>query len=100
MHINLIKLNEVPPDKNRPNDIKYFVELEVIEGTDKTKGVFAYYYGYIYLEKKMRVYKIKDMNYHPKIIYVLLIMDGHGMQNLLLKLNMVDGAHLVMEKLL
>ena len=52
LHINLIKLNEVPPDKNRPNDIKYFVELEVIEGTDKPKGVFAYYYGYIYLEKE------------------------------------------------
>ena len=30
LHINLIKLNEVPLDKKRPNDIKYFVELEVI----------------------------------------------------------------------
>ena len=66
LHINLIKLNEVPPDKNRPNDIKYFVELEVIEGTDKPKGVFAYYYGYIYLEKEDRVYKIKDMMYAPE----------------------------------
>lgn len=66
LHINLIKLNEVPPDKNRPNDIKYFVELEVIEGTDKSKGVFAYYYGYIYLEKEDDVYKIKDMMYAPE----------------------------------
>lgn len=66
LHINLIKLNEVPPDKNRPNDIKYFVELEVIEGTDKPKGVFAYYYGYIYLEKEDDVYKIKDMMYAPE----------------------------------
>ena len=66
LHINLIKLNEVPPDKNRPNDIKYFVELEVIEGTDKFKGVFAYYYGYIYLEKEDDVYRIKDMMYAPE----------------------------------
>ena len=56
LHINLIKLNEVPSDKKRPNDIKYFVELEVIEGTDKPKGVFAYY----------NVYKIKDMMYTPE----------------------------------
>ena len=66
LHINLIKLNEVPLDKKRPNDIKYFVELEVIEGTDKPKGVFAYYYGYIYLEKEDNVYKIKDMMYTPE----------------------------------
>ena len=52
--------------KKRPNDIKYFVELEVIEGTDKPKGVFAYYYGYIYLEKEDNVYKIKDMMYTPE----------------------------------
>lgn len=66
LHINLIKLNEVAPDKNRPNDIKYFVEIEVIEGTDKSKGIFAYYYGYIYLEKDDDVYKIKDMMYIPE----------------------------------
>ncbi len=66
LHINLIKLNKVAPDKNRPNDIKYFVEIEVIEGTDKSKGIFAYYYGYIYLEKDDDVYKIKDMMYIPE----------------------------------
>lgn len=66
LHINLVKLNEVPPDKDKPNDIKYFVELEVIEGTDKRKGVFAYYYGYIYLEKEDNVFKIKDMMYCPE----------------------------------
>ena len=65
LHINLIKLNEVPPNQNS-NDIKYFVELEVIEGTDKPKGVFAYYYGYIYLEKEDDLYKIKKMEYSPE----------------------------------
>ncbi len=66
LHINLIKLNVVPSDKDKPNDIKYFVELEVIEGTDEPKGVFAYYYGYIYLEKEDDVYKIKNMEYSPE----------------------------------
>ncbi|MBQ3420873.1 MAG: hypothetical protein IJH34_04250 [Romboutsia sp.] len=65
LHINLIKLNEVPPNQNS-DDIKYFVELEVIEGTDKPKGVFAYYYGYIYLEKEDDLYKIKKMEYSPE----------------------------------
>ena len=65
LHINLIKLNKVPPSKGS-NDIKYFVELEVIEGTDQAKGVFAYYYGYIYLEKEDGLYKIKNMSYTPE----------------------------------
>lgn len=66
LHINLIKLNQVQPDENKPNDIKYFVELEVIEGTNKSKGVFAYYYGYIYLENEENSYKIKNMIYSPE----------------------------------
>lgn len=66
LHINLIKLNKVAPDKDNPNSIKYFVELEVIEGTNENKGVFAYYYGYIYLEKENGMYKIKDMQYAPE----------------------------------
>lgn len=64
LHINLVKLNKVLPDENRPNDIKYFVELEVIEGSKENKGTFAYYYGYIYLDKEDGVYKIKDINYN------------------------------------
>ncbi len=63
LHINLIKLNEVPPSENNPNEIKYFVELEVIEGSKEQKGLFAYYYGYIYLDKENDGYKIKDIKY-------------------------------------
>lgn len=63
LHINLIKLNEVPPSENNPNEIKYFVELEVIEGSKEQKGLFAYYYGYIYLDKENGYYKIKDIKY-------------------------------------
>jgi hypothetical protein len=66
LHINLIKLNEVPRDENNPEDLKYFVELEIIEGTNEKKGVFAYYYGYMYMTKENGVYKIKDMQYGPE----------------------------------
>lgn len=66
LHINLIKLNKLPSDENNKTDLKYFVELEIIEGTNEKKGVFAYYYGYIYLNKENGVYKIKDMQYAPE----------------------------------
>jgi hypothetical protein len=66
LHINLIKANQIGSDENRPNIIKYFVEIETIEGTNEQKGVFAYYYGYIYLKKEGEVYKIIDMNYTPE----------------------------------
>ena len=66
LHINLIKANQLPQDKDNPDTIKYFVELETIEGTNQPKGVFAYYYGYIYLQKIDSVYKIVNMEYTPQ----------------------------------
>lgn len=63
LHINLIKLSKVPPDENNINEIKYLVELEVIEGSNKHIGLFAYYYGYIYLDNENGQYKIKNMEY-------------------------------------
>lgn len=63
LHINLIKVNNVAADEENPNLLKYFVELEVIEGSKEDKGVFAYYYGYIYLDKENDGYKIVKMNY-------------------------------------
>lgn len=63
LHINLIKVNNVAADEDKPDLLKYFVELEVIEGSTKDKGLFAYYYGYIYLQKEGEGYKIVDMNY-------------------------------------
>lgn len=62
LHINLIKLKEVTSQIK--NNKKYFVELEVIEGSDESKGVFAYYYGYIYLEKYKDSYMITNMEYN------------------------------------
>lgn len=63
LHINLIKLREVPSDKNSPNSLKYFFELETIQGSDKPIGTFIYYYGYIYLDKEDVGYKISNINY-------------------------------------
>lgn len=63
LHINLIKVNNIPSDKDNPDLLKYFVELEVIEGSTENKGVFAYYYGYIYLDKENDGYKIVKMDY-------------------------------------
>ena len=63
LHINLIKLNKVPSDEGKSNELKYFVELEVIEGSKEKLGLFSYYYGYIYLEKEDYKYKIKSMEY-------------------------------------
>ncbi len=63
LHINLIKVNNVPADEDKPDLLKYFVELEVIEGSTENKGLFSYYYGYIYLDKEKDGYKIVNMDY-------------------------------------
>ena len=46
--------------------MKYFVEIEVIEGSRNEKGLFAYYYGNIYLDKENDGYKIVKMNFSPE----------------------------------
>ncbi|RGW96442.1 hypothetical protein [Paraclostridium sordellii] len=66
LHTNLIKLEKVPRDLEHPKDDKYFVELEIIEGTNENRGVFGYYYGYIYVTKEDGVYKINYMQYSPE----------------------------------
>ncbi|CAG9614590.1 hypothetical protein BACCIP111899_03823 [Bacillus rhizoplanae] len=60
-HINLIKLASLHKDKNYPNAKRYFIEIETIEGSAKGVTYFAYYYGYIYMEKEKNSYKIANM---------------------------------------
>lgn len=60
-HINLIKLKQIPHDKNHPHTIPYFIELETIEGSAKRLTYFAYYFGFIYLRKEVDRYKIDGM---------------------------------------
>lgn len=66
LHINLIKLKQVQTDKEHPDSLKYFVEIEVIEGSDEPKGYFSYYYGFIYLDKGNNLYKISDIKYYSE----------------------------------
>ncbi|WP_304508563.1 hypothetical protein [Anaerotignum sp.] len=63
LHINLIKYHQVPPERSNEGSKRYFVELETIEGTEKDTGVFAYYYGYVDLEKKENQYRITNIHY-------------------------------------
>lgn len=60
-HTNLIKLKDLPPDQLHPDDIRYFAEIETIEGSDKDVTYFAYYYGMIYMKKIGVKYLISDM---------------------------------------
>lgn len=64
LHINLIKLRKIPSDQEHPNDLRYFVEIETIEGSDKNTTYFAYYYGYVYISKEGNVYKISDSEFY------------------------------------
>ncbi len=63
LHINLIKMKSVPKDKYRPNEIKYFVEVETIKGSENDASYFAYYYGAIYLSKEENLYKISNIKF-------------------------------------
>ena len=65
LHINLIKLKEIPIDENI-KDLKYFYEIETIQGTEFGAGAFVYYYGYIDLERIDGIYKISNMTIIPE----------------------------------
>jgi hypothetical protein len=63
LHLNLIKLHLVPNDKICPDGLRYFIEFETIEGSEKDVAYFAYYYGYICLTKVDETYKIANLNF-------------------------------------
>ncbi|MGL6106400.1 hypothetical protein [Romboutsia sp.] len=64
LRTNLIKLEQVPTDKEHLNNLKYFVEVETIQGSDSGVGYFAYYYGYVYLTEENNKYKIDYIDYY------------------------------------
>lgn len=64
LHTNLIKIEQVATDKEHLDSLKYFVEIETIEGSDSGVGYFAYYYGYIYLKEEDDKYKINQIDYY------------------------------------
>jgi hypothetical protein len=57
-HLNLIKMNRLPDEEGY---VPYFIELETIEGSSKGVTYFAYYYGYVQLERVQNLYKINQM---------------------------------------
>ncbi|WP_411682096.1 hypothetical protein [Clostridium thailandense] len=61
-HINLIKLENVTNENTPKGTYKYFIELETIEPSVNGNTSFAYYYGFVYLEKENGKYKISDID--------------------------------------
>jgi len=64
LHINLIKLKRIATDEKHPDSMKYFVEIETIEGSEKDVAYFAYYYGYLYIFREGNQYKISDLQFY------------------------------------
>jgi hypothetical protein len=63
-HTNLIKLCQVPDVKGR---IKFFYEIETIEGFEgKRAEYFGYYYGFIELDHEREGYRISDIRQFPE----------------------------------
>lgn len=60
-HTNLIKLEKIQSDSKHSNAERYFIEIETIEGSNKGVTYFAYYYGYVYMQKENGSYKISDI---------------------------------------
>ena len=64
LHISLIKYREIPVYNNLSNIVRYFVEIETIERSEKEASYFSYYYGFIDLIKENGEYKISDINFY------------------------------------
>ena len=62
-HTNLIKMHKIPAESQRHNYIRYFVEIETIEGSNTGATYFAYYYGFIYLTVEQNLYKIAQIDF-------------------------------------
>ena len=78
-HINLIKLHKIPIESEKLNYLRYFIEIETIEGSNKGVTYFAYYYGYVYLTLEKNRYKIAYINYFGEDF---LCAPYHGWQHL------------------
>ncbi|CAM4273550.1 hypothetical protein BAMA_20490 [Bacillus manliponensis] len=61
-HTSLIKLEKLRRDAKYPNAERYFIEIETIEGSNKGVTYFAYYYGYVYIQKENGSYKIANID--------------------------------------
>ncbi|MDF2544712.1 MAG: hypothetical protein K0S47_4430 [Herbinix sp.] len=65
LHMNLIQLKKVPV-YGQPEELRYFVELETIEGSEKGGTYFGYYYGFLTMQKEGNQYRIDGMEFYPE----------------------------------
>jgi len=65
LHINLIKFQEVPVYGDT-EVMRYFVEFETIEGSEKGVAYFAYYYAFVDIVKEGNQYKISNIDLYPE----------------------------------
>lgn len=63
LHINLIKYKEIPIYDKNSNIVRYFVEIETIEGSKKGVGYFAYYYGFIDMIEEGGQFRISNIEF-------------------------------------
>jgi len=63
LHTSLIKFKEVPVYDSPADQLRYFVEIETIEGTESGTSNFAYYYAFVDLIKEDGVYKINSIDF-------------------------------------
>ena len=65
LHINMIKFQEVSV-YGEPDAIRYFIEIETIEGSEKEVSYFAYYYAFVYIIKEGNRNKISNIVLYPE----------------------------------
>ncbi|MFA5522894.1 MAG: hypothetical protein WDA24_00905 [Tissierellales bacterium] len=63
LHTNLIKLKPISRDNDHTNELKYFIEIETIKGSENDASYFAYYYGFINLSREGNLYKIYKIKF-------------------------------------
>ena len=89
---SLIKYRQVPVFDNPDKIIRYFVELEAIEGDERRLGNFVYYYGFVDLKKEKQGYHIANLEFHGEV-YLCAPMHGWAMMlNYLCRSGIVDGV--------
>ncbi len=63
LHTTLIKYKFVPVYDSPDDQLRYFAEIETIQGTESGESAFIYYYAFIDLINENGMYKIKNIDF-------------------------------------
>ncbi|MDU0812043.1 hypothetical protein [Bacillus siamensis] len=85
---HLIKLNQL-------EGLRYFVEIETIQGSNQNVTFFAYYHGIVQLEKHNGRFLIERITWYGEDFCVPLTICGSTMQKPALISNLAAGASLL-----